>query len=153
MGKQVQKKAIQLGLTNQPKYTFYVQPRKVKGKFSRVKPDFAYIIENWMNDIDSSNSMSEIARGRSYSFYYMAPELNIYVELVDKIGGGIAYNEANHAIKIDIYTNNEDYVRALVKGINGIWDDGIVPHLNIPKLEKKFKVKGEDIINALNSFL
>lgn len=36
MGKQVQKEAMKLGLTNQPKYTFYVQPRKVKGKFSRV---------------------------------------------------------------------------------------------------------------------
>jgi hypothetical protein len=55
--------------------------------------------------------------------------------------------------KIDIYTNNQDYVKAIVKGINDIWDDGILSHLNIKKIEKKFKVKGEDIINAWNSFL
>ena len=41
----------------------------------------------------------------------------------------------------------------LVKTLNGIWDDGMVPHLNIEKLEKKFKVKGVDIIQVWNSFL
>jgi len=83
----------------------------------------------------------------------LAPQINVYVEILDKISGYFAYSEDNHVNKIDIYTNNQDYVKAIVKGINDIWDNGILSHLNIKKIEKKFKVKGEDIINAWNSFL
>lgn len=140
MGKKVQKRAIQLGLLNQPKYTFYAQPRKIKGKFSRVRPHISYKIENWMGRIDSSVAYSETTSGRSYKFYHLAPELKIYVEIFDKLHG-IAWDANKHVTKIDIYTTNEDYVRALAKTLNDIWDDGMVPHLNIKKLEKKFKVR------------
>jgi hypothetical protein len=153
MGKQVKNRAIQLGLTNQPKYTFYARPKKIKAKFSKIKPDIAYTIEDWMKGIDSSAAMSESAGGRSSKYFYLAPELKTYVEIADKLSGAFAYSEENHACKIDIYTENEDYVRAIVKGINDIWDDGIIPHLNIKKLESKYKVSGEDIINAWKAFI
>ena len=153
MGKKVQKMANQLGLLNQPKYTFYVQPRKIKGKFSRVRPDVSYIIEDWMGNIDSTAAYSETTTGRTYRFYHIAPELKVFVDILDKISGGLAWIETSHSTQIDIYTTNEDYVRALVKILNGIWDDGMVPHLNIEKLEKKFNVKGDDIIKVWNSFL
>ena len=79
MGKKVQKMANQLGLLNQPKYTFYVQPRKIKGKFSRVRPDVSYIIEDWMRKIDSSAVYSETTTGRTYKFFHIAPELKLFV--------------------------------------------------------------------------
>lgn len=153
MGKEIQRRAMQLGLTNQPIYTFYAQPRKIKAKFSKIKPDIAYIIENWMNSVDSSAAQSEKSGGRSSKYYNVAPALNLYVEIVDRLSGTFAYSEGNHVCKIDIYTNNEDHVRAIVKSINGIWDDGIIPHLNIKKLEKKFKIKGEGIINAWEAYI
>ena len=153
MGKQVQKRAMQLGLTNQPVYTFYARPRKIKAKFSKIKPDIAYTIENWMNSADTSAVMSESMGGRSSKYFFLASELKTYVELVDRLSGAFAYSEENHACKIDIYTNNEDHVRAIVKGINELWDDGIVAHLNLKKLESKYKVRGEDIINAWKTFI
>lgn len=153
MGKQVQIQAKQLGLTNLPKYTFYGRPKKFKAKFSKIKPDFAYIVEDWMKSVDPSSIMSESAGARSSGYYYLAPQINVYVEIADKISGYLAYSEDNHVCKIDIYTNNEDHVRTLIRSFNAQWDDGIVPHLNLKKLEKKYKVKGEDIINAWNSFL
>jgi len=153
IGKQAQSQAKQLGLTNQPQYTFYGGPRKIKVKFSKIKPDFAYIVEDWMKSVDPSTTMSESAGARRSSYYYLAPQINVYVEIADKLSGYFAYSEDNHACKIDIYTNNEDHVRTIVRSFNAQWDDGIVPHLNLKKLEKKYKVKGEDVVKAWNSFL
>ncbi|GAH82154.1 unnamed protein product [marine sediment metagenome] len=154
MSGEVQSQAKKLGLIDLPRYTFYAQPKKIKVMFSKFKPDSAYLVENWMKNLDSTTTISEFMMGgRSSGYYYLAPQINVYVEIVDKISGYFAYSEDNHVNKIDIYTNNEDYVKAIVKSINDIWDDGILAHLNIKKIEKKFKVKGEDIINAWNSFL
>lgn len=83
----------------------------------------------------------------------MSSQLGTYVELADKIAGAIAPNPGNHVTKIDIYTNNEEHVRTIVGNMNALWDDGIVPHLDLKKLEKKYKIGRDDIINAWNAFL
>ena len=155
MGKGVKKEAIQLGLTNLPKYTFYCQPKKVKGKASKVKPDIAYVVENWMPSIDPSTKMSE-SSGRTSEYFYLAPGINTYVEVTSRIfakSSFTMYNADKQVAKFDIYTNNEDHVRAIAKDINAIWDDGMVAHLNFKKLEKKFKVGKEEVINQWNAFL
>jgi len=155
MGKNVKKEAMQLGLTNLPKYTFYTQPRKVKAKASKVKPDIAYAVETWISNIDPSIKMGE-SGGRTSDYYYLAPGLNFYVEVTSRMFAKsrfTMYNADKQVAKFDIYTSNEDHVRTLAKEINGIWDDGMVPHLNYEKLEKKFKVGKEDILSAWNTFL
>ena len=155
MGKKLQKEAKKLGLTDLPKYTFYAQPREIKWKFSKIKPDIAYELENWMKSVDPSSKMDESfsGSGRSSGYYYIAPGINIYVEVADKTSGRNFRSEDNHVTKIDIYTNNEDQVRAIVKVINAIWDDGMVAHLNFNKFEKKFEVGKDDILSTWNSFL
>ena len=154
MSWEIQKQAKELGLIDMPKYTFYAQPRKNKPMYSKFKPDIANLVEEWMKNLDSTTAIKETMLGpRSSCYYYLAPQLNVYVEILDKISGYFAWSEANHVNKIDIYTNNQDYVKTIVKGINDIWDGGILSNLNIKKIEKKFKVKGEEIINAWNSFL
>jgi hypothetical protein len=155
MGKNVKKEAMKSGLTNLPKYTFYAQPKKVKAKASKVKPDIAYVVENWMTNIDPSTKTSE-SGGRTSGYYYLAPGLNIYVEVESKMFAKsrfTMYNADKQVTKFDIYTNNEDYVRALAKGMNNIWDDGMTAHLNFEKLQKKFKVGKEDIMSTWNTFL
>jgi len=131
MGKKIQKEAMQLGLTNLPKYTFYAQPRKVKAKASKVKPDIAYAVEN-------------------------SPGINTYVEVTSRMFAKsrfTMYNADKQVTKFDIYSNNEDHVRTIAKDINAIWDEGMIPHLNFEKLEKKFKVGKEDIMSTWNTFL
>ena len=59
-----------------------------------------------MKSVDPSTTTSESAKTRSSSYYYLAPQINVYVEIVDKLSGAFAYSEENHACKIDIYTNN-----------------------------------------------
>ncbi len=155
MGKGVKKEAMQLGLTNLPKYTFYCQPKKVKAKGSKVKPDIAYVVENWMPSIDPSTKMSE-SGGRTSEYFYLAPGINTYVEVTSRIfakSSFTMYNADKQVAKFDIYTNNEEHVRAIAKDTNAIWDDGMIPHLNFEKLEKKFKVGKEEVINQWNAFL
>ncbi|MFX1377650.1 MAG: hypothetical protein ACFFA4_01025 [Promethearchaeota archaeon] len=154
MGKEAQSQAKKIGMMNKSQYTFYYSPKKIKAKFSKIKPDVAYLIEDWIKNIDPSAIISESTTGgRSAKFFYLAPQANVYIEILDKISGYVAYSTDNHVNKIDIYTENQDYVKAIVQGINNIWEDGIVNHLNLKKLSSKFKVKGEDILNAWNSFL
>ncbi|MFX1281920.1 MAG: hypothetical protein ACFFA3_21405, partial [Promethearchaeota archaeon] len=150
MGKGIQKEAMKLGLTNLPKYTFYTQPRKVKAKASKVKPDIAYVVEEWMTKIDPSTKMSE-SGGRTSDYFYLAPGMNTYVEVKSRMFAKsrfTMYNADKQVTKFDIYSNDEDHVRALAKDINAIWDDGMIPHLNFEKLEKKFKVGKEDIMSS-----
>lgn len=155
MGKGIQKEAMKLGLTNLPKYTFYTQPRKVKAKASKVKPDIAYVVEEWMTKIDPSTKMSE-SGGRTSDYFYLAPGMNTYVEVKSRMFAKsrfTMYNADKQVTKFDIYSNDEDHVRALAKDINAIWDDGMIPHLNFEKLEKKFKVGKEDIMSSWNTYL
>ncbi|MFX0021378.1 MAG: hypothetical protein ACFE9S_03570 [Candidatus Hermodarchaeota archaeon] len=154
MGKEAQSQAKKLGMMSKPQYTFYYSPRKVKAKFSKIKPDVAYLIEDWIKQVDASAIVSEAATGgRSAKFYYFAPQANVYVEILDKISGYVAYSTDNHVNKIDIYTDNQDYVKAIVQGINNIWEDGLINNLRYKKLRSKFKVSEEDIANAWKSFL
>lgn len=153
MGKQLKKEAAKLGLTNQQKYTFYARPKKMKMKFSKYKPDLAYKVENFIKSIDPSVKSAESGGGRNNTFYFLSPQTNFYAEIADKMSGMVVHNPNNHTVQIDLYTDNVDYVKAIVADINSIWDDGVIPHLNIDKLASKYKVRQEDIINAWNSFL
>jgi len=40
-----------------------------------------------------------------------------------------------------------------VKILNDQWPDGMLNHMDLQKIEKKFKVKGNDVENAINEFL
>ncbi|MFW9818931.1 MAG: hypothetical protein ACFFE5_04925 [Candidatus Thorarchaeota archaeon] len=154
MGREAQSRAKKLGMMSKPQYTFYYSPRKVKAKFSKIKPDVAYLIEDWIKQVDPSSIISESTTGgRSAKFFYLAPQINVYIEILDKISGYLAYSTDNHVNKIDIYTDNQDYVKAIVQGINNIWEDGLINNLRYKKLRSKFKVREEDIANAWKSFL
>lgn len=153
MADKLQKEAARLGLTNQPKYTFYARPRKMRMKFSKYKPDIVYRIEEWMMNMDPSTQMSESGGGRNNTFYYLSSKLNMFAEIADKMAAMVIHNPDNHAIQIDLYTTNNEYVKAIIQYLNSIWEDGIINHLNTKKLAKKYKIRKEDIINAWKAFI
>ena len=153
MGHKLQKEAARLGLTDQPKYTFFMRPRKMKMKFSKYKPDVVYIIEQFIMGLDPETRNGESGGGRNNTFYYLSPKINFYAEIADKMAAMVIHNPDNHVLKIDLYTNNQDYVKAIVQSINSIWEDGIVNHLNLKKLANKYKVNPDDIVKAWQAFL
>ena len=59
----------------------------------------------------------------------------------------------NYVSQVDVYTENMDIVKGVVKILNDQWPDGMFNHINFKKIESKFKVKEQEVKNAINQFL
>ena len=70
------------------------------------------------------------------------------MEVNDKAAGFAAVKPANRVLEINIYTENEEYIWGIAITVNSIWTDadGLLTHMIWKKIEKKFKVKQEDVI-------
>ena len=158
--KEIQKKAETLGLMNLQKNTFFGQRKggailktETKGHtFRHNVPNFVIEIINWLVNSDPSTQETDAGGGRNVTFYIISPQSGIYIEVDDRIAGSLDIPR-NHVYRMDIYGQNEDSVRQIIKMVNDQWKDGIIANLDLKKIEKKFKISSDDIINAWNQFL
>lgn len=158
--KEIQKEAEKLGFKNLQKYTFYGRRKggavffkdRKKHTFKHNVPGFIIRIIEWLESIDPSTQESEAGGGRNITFYLLSPQAGVYIEVDDKIAGALDI-AGNHVYKMDIYGQNEDLVRQIVKIMNDQWKEGIIAHLDLKKIEKKFKISSDDVINSWNQFL
>jgi hypothetical protein len=158
--KMIIKEAETLGFKNFPKYTFFGQRKggalfktDTKGHiFKHNVPRFIIRMVDWLESIDSSTQGSESGGARNITFYILSPQVGIYLEVNDSIAGALDI-PGNHVYKMDIYTQSEVLVKQIVKDINDQWEEGILAHLDLKKIEKKFKVSPDDVTNAWNKFL
>ena len=153
MGKKVQKQAKSMGMTNLPKYTFFCQPEGIKRKFSTTTPKFVYTINDWVASFDQSCLRDDAGSARTVWSYILAPQSGIYIEITSKIAGYSAMSADNYVSQVDVYTENADVAKTVVKILNDQWPDGMLNHINLDKIAKKFKVSGNDVVNAINQFL
>ena len=158
--KKIQKEAEVLGFKNMQKYTFFGQRKggailKTDTKahtFKHNMPRFIIKITEWLESIDPSTQESESGGARNITFYLLSPQAGVYIEVDDKIAGTLDI-PGNHVYKMDIYGQKEDLVRQIVKIVNDQWKEGIIAHLDLKKIEKKFKISPDDVINSWNQFL
>jgi hypothetical protein len=158
--KEIQKEVETLGLKNLQKYTFFGQRKggtvlkteTKKHTFRHNMPNFIIKIISWLESIDPSTQETDAGGGRNVSFYILSPQGKVYIEVDDKIAGALDIPK-NHVYKMDIYAQNEDSVRQIVKMVNDQWKEGIIAHLDLNKIEKKFKISSEDIKNSWNQVL
>ncbi|MFX1429163.1 MAG: hypothetical protein ACFFCY_03235 [Promethearchaeota archaeon] len=153
MGKAVQKQAKSMGMMNLPKYTFYCQPAGIKRKFSTTTPRFVYTINDWVASFDQSCQRDDSGSARTVWSFILAPQAAAYIEVTSKIAGFSAMSADNYVSQVDIYTENTDIVKNVVKILNDQWPDGMFNHIDLKKIEKKFNVKGNEVVNAINQFL
>ena len=153
MGKKVRKQAEELGLTKLRTTMLYARPRKTKMTFSKYVPDIAHAIRDYIKLLDPSFVQASSGGGRNNTYYYLAPQANLYVEIVDKAVGFVVINPVNHAIQISIFSDNDEHIRGIAKAVNQRFADGILAHMDWKKIEKKFKVKREDCIAAWKALL
>ena len=152
-GKEIQKQAEKLGLTRLKLTLLYARPKKIRMTFSKWKPDTADTIRGYMKTIDPSFVESSSQKMRSMVFYNLAPQVNLYVEIADKLAGSTAPNPTTHALQIKIYSDNEEHIRGIANAINARWPDGILPHIVWDKIESKYGVKREDAIATWKGLL
>ena len=159
--KEIQKKAETLGLKNLQKYTFFGQRKKgaailktetKKHTFRHNMPKFLIKIIKWLESIDPSTQETDAGGGRNVTFYLLSPQKGVYIEVDDRIAGALDIPR-NHVYKMDIYGQNEDSIRQIVKMVNDQWKEGILAHLDLKKIEKKFKISSEEVISSWNQFL
>ena len=158
--KQIIKEAESLGFKTLQKYTFFGQrgggsliKTDTKGHtFKHNYPGFIIRIIKWLESIDSSTQESETGGARNITFYILSPQAGVYLEVDDRIAGALDIPH-NHVYKMDIYSQKDDLVKQIVKNINDQWEEGILAHLDLKKIEKKFKVSPDDVTNAWNKFL
>ncbi len=151
MGKNIRKEAEKLGLKNQQHTVLYARPREIRVTFSKHVPDAADAIRDYIAMKDSNMEQDRSGGGRTNTFYYLASSLKLYVEVIYKA----AFSAANRTVQINIYTENEDYIRGIANAVNTLWADvnGLLANMIWPNIEKNFKVKKEDCIAEWNKWL
>ncbi len=153
MGSKIRKEAENIGLTKQRLTQIYARARRIRMTFTKYIPDTTDAIRDYVNLIDPTFKQDRSGGGRNNSFYYMSTTANIFVEVFDKAAGFAVTNPDNHAMQINIYSNNDEHIRGIAKAVNGIFEDGMLAHLDWKKIEGKFKVKPEDGIAIWNTLL
>ena len=158
--KQIIKEAEILGFKNLQKYTFFGQRKggailktDTKGHtFKHNVPGYIIRLIQLLESIDPSTQESESGGSRSSTFYLLSPQAGVYVEVEDKIAGALDI-PSNHVYKMDIYGKNEDSVRQIIKLFNDQWKEGIIAHLDLKKIEKKFNISPDEVTKSWNKFL
>jgi hypothetical protein len=153
MVNKLRKEADNIGLTKQRLTQIYARARHIRMTFTKYIPDTTDAIRDYVNLLDSTFKQDRSGGGRNNSFYYLSTVANIYVEVFDKAAGFAVTNPDNHAMQINIYSNNDEHVRGMAKAVNGIFEDGMLAHLDWKKIEGKFKIKSEDCIKVWNALL
>ncbi len=153
MGKGARKKAISLGFTNFRETILFCRPKKIRMMFSKYMPDTADAVKEYLKQIDPTTEVTSSGGGRNNTFYMLAPQAQLYVELADKMAGMAVPNSNNHVIKMNIFCNNDEYIHAIANTAYYRWDDGLLNHIDLKKIEKKYKVKSEDVLAAWKAII
>ena len=153
MGSKLQKQAQQLGLDKLRHIILYARPRKLRMTFSKSVPDVVDAIRDYIALQDSTLVIDKSGGGRNFTYYIIAPKAQIYAELITKMAGLMAVDTSNMAMQLNIYSNNDQHVRGIANAVNVLYEDGMVPHLEFNKFEKKYLVKQEDLIAEWKKWL
>jgi hypothetical protein len=101
-----------------------------------------------MKQYDLSFIEDSTGGGKKNTFYLLAPQAKLYVEVNDRasVGWGAAWTAHKRASQIKIFSNNKSFIHEIAHNINKIWDDEVLKHINWDKIEKHYDVKREDAI-------
>jgi hypothetical protein len=156
MGSKLQKQAQQLGLDKLRHIILYAHPNKLRMTFGKSVPDVIDAIRDYIATQDSKVTIDKSGGGRYISHYIIAPKAQIYIDVLIDMQGAIvvkAVNPSNMAMQINIYSDNDQYVRGIANAINIIYEDGMLAHLELKKFEEKFQAKQEAIIAEWKKWL
>lgn len=157
MGKAIREQAAQLGVLKLRETVLYARARKIRVKqefFTVYIPDVMDAIHDYMIWHDPS-LIQDRSGIKNVTYYYLAPQVKLYVEISDKPSFWTVNNPANHALQIRIFSETEEYIRGIASAVNALWDDkdGILVHMDWDWIEKQYLVKREDCIAVWKSLL
>ena len=107
----------------------------------------------YLTSLDRTTEFGISRPDRNKSLYYLSPELNVFVEVEAKMSGFTALIAKNHIIRINIYCDNEEYIKGIAHAVSDLFIGGNVNDMEWEKIEKKFKVSREECISAWKAVL
>ncbi|MFO7796339.1 MAG: zinc ribbon domain-containing protein [Promethearchaeati archaeon] len=153
MGRNAKKEAQKLGFHNLPLTILYSRPKEMKMMFNKYKPDTAKHIGNYMKTIDPSFIETNSGGPRSNTFYLLAEQAKLYVELENKMAAYNIHHAENHVERIKIYSDNPEHAKEIAKTLNQLWEGGILPYLEPEHFEEVFKVGREELKSRWDELL
>ena len=156
MGKSAKKEAKKLGYFNLPHTRLHTRVQKMRMMFSKSSPDPADRVQDVFKMRDPAHIASSSGGGRNNTFFFLSESLRTYVEVADKCAGMVVHNTNNHVVEMNIYSENEDIIREIVRTIDAQYSGGMVNNTNDDiwkKISKKYKVRPEDAIAEWNKWL
>ncbi|MHA1266018.1 MAG: hypothetical protein ACTSRS_12370 [Candidatus Helarchaeota archaeon] len=115
--------------------------------------DTADTIRDYLRRIDPSTLVDRSGSGRNNTYYFLAPRVRIYVEVIRKTAGLNANDPGNMVTKINIFSKFRAHTINIASRLNNLFPDGMLAHLDWNKIEKKFHVSRSEVLAAWHSLL
>ncbi|MFX1409103.1 MAG: hypothetical protein ACFFA6_02025 [Promethearchaeota archaeon] len=157
IGKKLRKIAEKNNLLNYPKTVLYAGANKTRHSldlaYSTYIPDTADEIWKYLRSVDGSTEEGKSKSSRKKQLYYLAPEIWVFVEIDARVAGFNAMKGTNHVLRINIYSENIEYVKGIAHAINNNFVGGILNQIDWEKIEKVFQIDREKEITVWKKVL
>jgi len=152
MVEKIRQQADELGITQLRKTVLYGHPTKTRRTFSRVVPNFDREMRDYLAQFDPTVIDGRAGGVKAHTYYLLAPQVKVYIEDTSKLTGW-ADKALSHALRITIYSDNDEYLQGIVNLLNELWDGKILDNIVWKKIQKAYKVNKEDCIATWKELL
>ncbi len=157
IGKKLRKIAEKNNLLNFPKTVLYAGANKARHSMDLMTdtfiPDTVDEIWDYLSSVDDSTKMGKSKPSRKKQIYYLAPEIWVFVEVDARVSAFNARKGTNHVLRINIYSDNDEYIKGIAHAINDNFVGGVLNQINWEKIDKTFHIDKEKEISAWKSVL
>jgi hypothetical protein len=159
MVEKIRQQADELGITQLRKTILYGHPTKTRQTFGMVVPNTDRAMRDYLRQFDPSAidgrtiaSLVSLKKKPVMTYYLIAPQIKVYIEDIDSLTAW-AHKPLSHALKITIFSDNDEYIRGIANTLNQLWDGKIFDNIIWKKIEKVYNVKKEDCIATWKALL
>ena len=90
---------------------------------------------------------------RQKEVFILNKEIGIFVEINCRISGMKIRKGSNHILRINIYSDDEKYIKGIANAVNNHFAGGVLANIHWDKMKKVFKVDKEEVIASWNKIL
>jgi hypothetical protein len=136
------KQAKDLGLTNQKETVLYTLANKTEKKFGKNYPDVVWAVRSYMHAADPALVESTLYAEKSNIYYFLAPELRIFVQINYK-----------GPMELKICCDQAEHIRGIAKTIDSLFKKGLLAKIKWKNIKKQFAIDEATCIAAWKRLL